>query len=421
MQATRRKSEAPTYLTKSEAADYLRVSERTLNRLVHRERLPVIRLGSRSIRFTKKPNRRLGRRQGVRPIRRAKEGRKMEYEHKVIKLPFPTTYSFWEARSACPKKAAYRTFDEIVPVEDNRAALVQGSALHNAIEAYYRGKTRAEIEVDIFDRAFPFRQVNPGEKHNWHIARAMFDAFADRYTPDEWAEMIPEYQFTNMPIQHPDTGKDNPFFTMNGKIDGLIRRDGDEWMIAEYKSATRPDASYLQRLWSDLQIILYVHYARQSGFNVRSVLYYVISKPLIKQRGGETEEEFEARKLDMKMPGRARRKMPESDAEFEARLREHYRDQASVLREEIIIDDKTLRGALLDLWQWADDLANDIKRGHFTRNRRACWTKYGACPYWRLCSSNDCPTIRQNEYTHMPAHSELDSVHACADEELSVF
>ena len=58
-------------------------------------------------------------------------------------------------------------------------------------------------------------------------------------------------------------------------MDGIVRQDG-QYFLLEHKTASQIDASYLERLWTDFQIILYAWYLEQTlGITVSGIIYNV--------------------------------------------------------------------------------------------------------------------------------------------------
>src|SRR5690606_25351104 len=127
-------------------------------------------------------------------------------------------------------------------------------------------------------------------------------------------------------------------FKLAGLVDGIIRIGG-EYFILDHKTASQVDADYLEKLWTDFQITIYAHYIEQTmGSPITIILYNVLVKEKLQQSKGETEEELQARRAELLAKSKtgkttAKRKIPESDEEFQQRLAEKYADPEMFHRE----------------------------------------------------------------------------------------
>ena len=132
------------------------------------------------------------------------------------------------------------------------------------------------------------------------------------------------------PIINPATGAASRSFVLAGKVDGIVRI-GDDHYILEHKTAATIDADYLERLWTDFQIAIYSQYVEQAlGIPITGVIYNVLAKARLQQGKGETEEEYQARRAELLAKSKtgkttAKRKLPESDEEFQAAARREVR------------------------------------------------------------------------------------------------
>ena len=118
------------------------------------------------------------------------------------------------------------------------------------------------------------------------------------------------------------------------------------------------DGSYLERLWTDFQTTLYCHYAELAlGIRIAGVIYNVLVKARLQQGHGETEEEFAQRKAELEAksktgkPSAAKRRLPESDEDFQARLLERYEDPQMFHRELLYIGREQIDTLRIELWE----------------------------------------------------------------------
>ena len=206
------------------------------------------------------------------------------------------TYSALNTFRNCPRKYKLRYLDHLRP-QAQPDSLAFGSVIHEALERWYRlpaDSHRPLAILDFLDATYPNRQANEHEKARWHLARAMMTGYARRYACEPFDVLEIEKTFEGQ-IRNPDTGRQSQTFTMAGKVDGIVRLDGEVY-LAEHKTASSLTGDYLDRLWTDTQIALYSFYLRELGYPVVGVIYNILLKARLQQRVGETEAEFEARR-----------------------------------------------------------------------------------------------------------------------------
>ena len=157
-------------------------------------------------------------------------------------------------------------------------------------------------------------------------------------------------------IVNPATGASSRSFVLAGKVDGVVRI-GDEHFLLEHKTASQVDADYLERLWTDFQIVLYSRYVEQTlGIRIAGVLYNILVKARLQQGRGETEAEFEARRADLIAKSKtgkssAKRRLPESDDEFQARLAAKYTEPGMFHREMLYLSRDRFETLQSELWE----------------------------------------------------------------------
>ena len=177
----------------------------------------------------------------------------------------PVTCSSLKSFKLCRKDFKLRFVDGLQPVEENDVQYL-GSVVHGCLERWHgRGEKDAESTVadvlDYIDASYPDATHDEKQKKNRHIARTMFPGYVARY-PDEDFEVVAMEKEFECPIINPDTGAASRSFYMRGKVDGLVKRDG-EYFLLEHKTAASIDGNYLDRLPMDFQITLYAYYLEQ--------------------------------------------------------------------------------------------------------------------------------------------------------------
>ena len=318
-----------------------------------------------------------------------------------------STYSMWRSFRDCRKACDWRYFQELVPLEKERS-LAFGSVIHQCLEMWHKTRNLSNI-LEHIDRTYVNRIVD--EKADWHLAKAMMTAYAERY-PEEKFEVIALEQPFSGPIINPETGAESRTFILAGKVDGIVKMDNAYYLL-EHKTASQIDAGYIDRLWTDFQIILYSWYVEKSlGYKIAGIIYNVLAKAKLKQSQGETEAAFEARRAELIAKSKtgtssAKRKMPEADEEFHSRLLEKYSDPQMFHREILFISRDQFEELQSELWELSQAMLEARRRKAFYRNTSYCFQYNRPCAYYPLCSSNGNPNLIENMYEKKAPHEEL--------------
>ena len=322
------------------------------------------------------------------------------------------TYSALNTFRNCPRKYKHRYLDFLRPRE-RADALSFGSVIHGAIELWYRSpadEDRLSAVLDWIDQQFPERVGDEDQKAAWHLARAMFTGYAQRYADEDFEIVEVEKTFTGE-IRNPDTGRPSQTFVMAGKADAIVQRP-DGMYLLEHKTASTIDANYLDKLWTDTQIALYSHYLRQLGYPIVGVIYNVLLKCRLKQKAGETQREFEARRAELAAKNKsgrstAQRQLPESDEEYQARLAEWYARREAFHREHIYLSEERLAMLQEEVWEITQQYLDARRRGKWLLNTSNCFSYQRPCEYLPYCQSGFNPNVSDNLYEIVPPHEEL--------------
>ncbi len=324
-------------------------------------------------------------------------------------LPIRTTYSFWNAFRNCRKSNEWRYVRELVPIERD-PNLSFGTLIHRCLDLWHSQRAPSVV-FDFIDRSFPDRLRDEYQRRNWHLAVAMMRGYAARYSTEEFEVVALEKVFEG-PIINPATGAASRTFVLAGKIDGILKINGRYWLL-ENKTAASIDSSYLEKLWTDFQIVLYSHYVETAlGFPIAGILYNILGKARLQQSEGETEEEFEVRRAELIAKSKsgkssAKRKLPESDDDFQARLAEKYTDPAMFHREALFLSRDQIDSLRAELWELTQAYLEARRRGVFYMNSSYCFNFRKPCPYFSLCRSNGSSVVMENLYERRPPNEEL--------------
>jgi len=263
----------------------------------------------------------------------------------------------------------------------------------------------------LIDRLCPDRIQDENRRRDWHLATAMMKAYAARYATEDFEVIALEKPF-ECPIINPVTGAASRSFTLAGKVDGIVRIGG-EYFILEHKTAAQVDGDYLEKLWTDFQITIYAYYIEQTmGTPITGILYNVLVKAKLQQGKGETEEEFQERRAELLAKSKtgkttAKRKLPESDDEFQERLAAKYADLAMFHREMLYLSRERFDVLRSELWELTQAFLDARRRGVFYQNTAFCFNYQRPCAYFALCRSNGNPNVIENFYQRVAPNEEL--------------
>jgi hypothetical protein len=320
-----------------------------------------------------------------------------------------TTYSMWQLFRNCRMACKWRYIDELVPLTRN-PNLYFGSVIHDCLELWHERRDLSKL-IDYIDRTYANRAQNDDQKADWHLATAMMKAYAGHYAVEDFEVIALEKTFEG-PIVNPATGSASRSFVLAGKVDGIVKHDG-QYFLLEHKTASQIDAGYLERLWTDFQIILYAWYIERTlGITIAGIIYNVLVKARLRQGKGETEAEYEARRAELIAKSKtgktsAKRKMPEDDETFQARLLEKYAEPGMFHREMLFISRDQFAELRAELWELTKALLDARRRNIFYRNTGFCFQYGRPCAYFPLCRSGGNPNVIENHYQRVAPHEEL--------------
>ena len=323
--------------------------------------------------------------------------------------PLVSTYSMWSLFRNCRKAVDWRYLQQLVPLRRDRN-LHFGSIIHECLEAWHQRRDLDEV-LALINRLCANRLQDENQHRDWHLATAMMRAYAVRYAADDFEIVALERNFQG-PIVNPATGAASRSFTLAGKVDGIVRIGG-EYFVLEHKTAGQIDGDYLEKLWTDFQITIYAHYIEQTmGIPITGILYNVLVKAKLQQGKGETEEEFQIRRAELLAKSKtgkttAKRKLPESDEEFQQRLAEKYADPEIFHREMLYLSRDRFEVLRAELWELTQAFLEAKRRGIFYQNTAFCFNYQRPCPYFALCRSNGNPNVIENFYQRVSPNEEL--------------
>ena len=320
-----------------------------------------------------------------------------------------STYSMWSLFRNCRKACEYRYEIGLTPHEKD-PNLSFGSLIHDCLQLWHGTRDLAAV-LELIDDACSGRFGDESVRRDWHLARAMMTGYAAHYPHEEFTVIALEKTFEG-PIINPATDAASRSFVLAGKVDGIVRI-GDDHYILEHKTASTIDADYLERLWTDFQIAIYSHYVEHAlAIPITGVIYNVLGKARLQQGRGETEEEYQARRAELIAKSKsgtttAKRKLPESDDDYQARLAEKYADPTMFHREMLYLSRDRFEILRAELWELTQAFLDARRRGVFYQNTSFCFNYNRPCAYFPICRSNGNPNVIENFYMITPPHEEL--------------
>jgi hypothetical protein len=292
------------------------------------------------------------------------------------------SHSSLNSQLACHQKYAYEYVDRIEAIS-KPAGRRLGAAFAKAIEA-----GDPEVGVTHLEKStIALTQEDEDRlRADCAITRAAATAYLAKYgvRPEGGAEFGYRVRLRN-----PHTGAYSRTFDLEGYADGLVRNGSEGaykatvaepgadvagWTLIEDKFVGQISAVQIRRLKLDRQLALECYGIwRATGESVTDVLYRFTRKPSIKQKKGETIDDYCAR----------------VEADYVDRP-EFY-----LLEEAIERTPDDLVRIEAELWQWADQ-RRAAQRAHvFPRNSSHCHD-YGGCPFLPLCVGDpDAPSLFQ--------------------------
>jgi len=320
------------------------------------------------------------------------------------------TYSALAGFRDCREWYNKRYNQHIVPLEKDWN-LRFGTMIHKCLEVWHSTGDLRQV-YGYIEESYPNRAVDEEQQKDWHYATAMMRGYADRYPTEEFEVIALEKKFQNL-IINPETGAKSRSFLFAGKVDGVVKI-GSEYYLIEHKTTSVIDGGYLDKLWTDFQIKLYVPaIEKEMGITISGVIYNILVKPKLRQGKGETEAEYEERLATLIAKSKtgksnAKRKMPEDNAGFLARLAGKYDDPAMFHREKIYFSRDQDYILQAELWELTQAILDARRRGIWYQNTNTCFKWNRPCAYYSICRSGGNQNVIDNFYEIKPPHEELE-------------
>ena len=128
------------------------------------------------------------------------------------------------------------------------------------------------------------------DPYDMAVAAAMVQVHLGATDPP--LHMVASELVFKLPLRNRRTGRQSTLWSWEGVIDGIAQLDGGRLALVERKTTSRdvsPGADYWLQVMRDQQISQYVMAARIEGWNVTTVLYDVVRRPLHKAKRATPE------------------------------------------------------------------------------------------------------------------------------------
>lgn len=253
----------------------------------------------------------------------------------------------------------------------------RGTAVHLGIELGDPEAAKAYV-LEHMDQVFG-RDARDELITTAGVAEAMVKGALSRWS--YWPKRR-EVEFT-LPLVNPKTGRPSTRHRFAGKLDALEDSPTEHPAVYEFKTTSRLDASYIDRLDVDFQVSSNLEAAsRILGRPVRKMFYAIARWPSSKQRKNETAEEYVVRiQQDY---------LDRPDFYFHAETVTRTEEQMSLWREEA--------------WELHQRILYVENGGLAIRNTESCVGRYGRCAFLDLC----CGGVTEEAYERVDRpHQEL--------------
>lgn len=290
-----------------------------------------------------------------------------------------------------------------------------GTAIHLGTDLLSSGKTWEEAGDAVCDlyQAWVGTATSPeladALLYEYEKVIAMLDGWHRQWSSSPIKTIASEQAF-RVNIINPDTGRSNRNYTYGGKIDSIVQLEDGRLAILERKTVGEDitiGSDYWKWLRIDGQISRYMIAARHMGYDVATVLYDVLRKPLhtpnqiplrddagfkivLDESGNRimTKDGKKPRETADKEQGWFLQTRPETPAEYGTRVSSEIAADPVryYARYEIPRPHDELLEAEHELWQVTQAMHFDMTRDFHPRNSKACKLPF-KCPFFEPCTS----------------------------------
>lgn len=266
--------------------------------------------------------------------------------------------------TACRRKYFWQYVRKYSPLTTPTPFIV-GSALHEGLRRFYKEKAAPDIDevLDVHfkpalsgkDAAF----LSPEQLEDLEKQRAMTAGMLMAYFK-VYADDLKQWKILR--VEEKASWPINSRYEMYFTLDLLVEWKNKPWIV-EHKSTASIDHGYVSRLSLDDQVSTYlVGCLKAWGVKPEGVIYNAVMKPRIRQKQGETLEQYLRRVVAL---------YEESPAEY-------------LYRAPLLASDRDLSRFEKELDLFTAELDRAAETGFYYTNTTEC-ARRGVCPYMALC------------------------------------
>lgn len=292
------------------------------------------------------------------------------------------THTSLECFKSCRKKYDLRYKQGIVP-KIKSEALEFGTAWHTMLEQYFKQIEAVQAvganfgtEDEVAERSYAVADTLGLSR----IDTAKLMGLTVGYI-GKW------YEYDIMQFDVIDVEKEfsvpilDDRATFVGKVDGLVQQKSDgKYYIVEHKTASNVDDNYVAQKDIDTQTMIYAMCLEDlMGIQIHGVIHDIAIKQKIRQKKGESEEEF-------------------CDRLFEDVTEDNFKRIVVEINRDVLDEFKVER----------DCSVNDLLQcDMFYKCTNNCVGKYGACEYLPICRAGGLVDSLRDKYETRRQHEEI--------------
>lgn len=263
--------------------------------------------------------------------------------------------------------------------------LAFGSLFHRALEAWWKAPRAGALAAALEALS---REV---DADRFDLARAwtLIEGYDARWRDEPLVAERVEATF-GLELVNPQTGAASRTWRLAGKVDAIVRREGQLWLL-EHKTSSEdisPGTPYWSKLRLDTQVSIYLRGAVALGYDVEGCIYDVIGKPSLRPLLATPAEARKYTKSGQLYANQ--REQDETPEEYRERLRaavaeqpDRYFQRGDVVR----LEDETAESQW-ELWQTARSIRDAQIAERHPRYPDACWRFNRACDYFDVCTGS---------------------------------
>jgi hypothetical protein len=285
----------------------------------------------------------------------------------------------------CRRYYKFNYIDLLKPAEES-VALRIGSAVHEGLHGWYMTGEYKKSVARFYEKAIEsILSVSDAIDvlsidSEQQVVLAMMNGYCCYYTEEMFDLLDGVINVIDSEREIKTQVDEDVWFA--GKIDLILEDESGQWLM-ESKTTSIIDDRYFEKLAIDPQVTGYTFLASKFFPDLRGIIYNVVRKPSIRQKKGETTEQF-----------------------YE-RMREDYikRPEFYFKREEIVRNEKEIE----EFPKFVSNIAKELRFANFFPRSVSRCSLYGSCSFRPLCieySDELASTYGKKE----KLHEELDTL-----------